>query len=43
MENQELPAQAEDEEAVQSVCEEMILPREPGEPSPEQSHLNSFR
>ena len=42
MENQELPAQAEDEEAVQSVSEEMVI-QDPGEPSPEQSHLNSFR
>jgi len=42
MENQELPAQAEDEEAAQSASEEMVI-QEPGEPRPEQSHLNTFR
>ena len=42
MENQELPAQAEDEEAVQSTSEEMVI-QEHGEPGPEKSHLNTFR
>ena len=42
MENQELPAQAEDEEAAQSASEEMVI-QEPGEPRPEQSHLTTFR